>query len=75
MIVVRNTIVDPRAMTASVSKSPLPRHFLNLLICLRDTTFAPLAVLTPQWFPHHAIDAKVVLVKPSCFHKLVDDSF
>jgi hypothetical protein len=62
VVVVRNAIVHPRTVTVDISSC---YHSLQeyLLITLRHAPLAPLAVLTTQRFPHHAIYTKVLLIK------------
>lgn len=64
MVVVRNTVVNPRAMTKEISQS-LVRTYLDLLIRFRNASLAPLAMLAPKGLSDHAIDAKMILVKRS----------
>jgi hypothetical protein len=45
----------------------------NLLITLRNTSLAPLAVFTAQRLSYHAVHTKVLLVELSQLHKLIND--
>ena len=64
VVVVRHTVVNPRAMTVIVSTT-LTAYVEHLLITLRDAALAALAMLTAQRFPHHAVHTEMVFIKLS----------
>jgi hypothetical protein len=72
MVVVRDAVVHPRTVTVYVSPV-LIANSNNLLVSFRNAAVTPLAMLTPQRFPHHAVYAKVVLLKLPRLHKLIND--
>lgn len=72
MIVVRDAVVHPRTVTVYVSLVFIVNSN-NLLISLRNTAVTPLAMLTSQRFPYHAVYAKVILLKLPRLHKFIND--
>ncbi len=65
MIVIRDTVIYPRAMAVPVSTLPPPFCMEYLLVTLCNTSFTPLAMLAPERLPNHAVYTEMMFVKMS----------